>query len=81
MDNLTGLNSGLGGLPLITNARTRSISAENPTGEKGTGGMAVPDPRRPRVVRVFASQSLRPGVESPALCLVEVGGVDYVDGC
>ena len=44
MDNLTGLNSGLGALPLITNARTRSISAENPTGEKGKGGMAVPDP-------------------------------------
>ena len=47
MDNLTGLNSGLGALPLITNARTRSISAENPTGEKGKGGMAAPDPEGP----------------------------------
>ena len=47
MDNLTGLNMGLGALPLITNARTRSISAENPTGEKGKGGMAVPDPEGP----------------------------------
>ena len=47
MDNLTGLNSGLGALPLITNARTRSISAENPTGEKGKGGMVVPDPEGP----------------------------------
>ncbi len=34
------LNFGLGALPLITSARTRSISAENPTGEKGKGGMA-----------------------------------------
>ena len=47
MDNLTGLNMGLRALPLITNARTRSISAENPTGEKGKGGMVVPDPEGP----------------------------------
>ena len=40
----SALNLGLGALPLITSARTRSISAENPTGEKGRGGMAVPDP-------------------------------------
>ena len=37
------LGSGLGGLPLLGGARTRSISPENPTGEKGKGGMAVPD--------------------------------------
>ena len=36
----SGLNLGLGALPLMTSARTRSISAENPTGEKGKGGMA-----------------------------------------
>ncbi|MBX7254815.1 MAG: DUF2961 domain-containing protein [Candidatus Hydrogenedentes bacterium] len=35
---------GLGALPFLTDARTRSISAENPTGEKGKGGMAVPNP-------------------------------------
>lgn len=34
---------GLGNLPLLGGARTRSISPENPTGEKGKGGMAVPD--------------------------------------
>ncbi|MGH7491653.1 MAG: DUF2961 domain-containing protein [bacterium] len=33
-------------LPLITSARTRSISAENPTGEKSGGAWAVPlDPK------------------------------------
>ncbi len=31
----------LGGLPLLSRARTRSISPENPTGEKGCGGMAT----------------------------------------
>lgn len=33
---------GLGGLPLLGNARTRSVCPENPTGKKGRGGMAVP---------------------------------------
>lgn len=40
---------GLGQLPFLTNARTRSISAENLTGEKGKGGMAIPDPNDPRL--------------------------------
>jgi hypothetical protein len=33
---------GLGALPLRSNARTRSISAENPTGAKGAGATADP---------------------------------------
>ena len=36
-----GLNSNLGNLFKLTNAQTRSISAENYTGEKGKGGMAT----------------------------------------
>jgi len=35
-----GLNMGMGNLPLLSKAKTRSISPENPTGEKGKGGMA-----------------------------------------
>jgi hypothetical protein len=37
-----GLRLGLGALPLRSAARTRSISAENPTGAKGAGGRADP---------------------------------------
>ena len=38
------MNSGLGGLALLSNAEPRSISAENPTGERGGGARAdVPD--------------------------------------
>jgi hypothetical protein len=40
--------AGLNGLPTLSNMRTRSISAENPTGEKGKGGMAVPNPAEPK---------------------------------
>ena len=39
---------GLTGLPLLNDMETRSISAENPTGEKGKGGMAIPNPSEPK---------------------------------
>jgi len=42
-----GPTSGLGSLHLLTKAETRSVSPENPTGEKGKGGMAVPSPSLP----------------------------------
>ena len=47
-DAFVGLQPGLGSLPLLGRGRTRSISAENPTGEKGKGGMATPDPTEPK---------------------------------
>lgn len=42
--SIEDLPLGLGALPILGPGRTRSVSAENPTGEKGKGGMAVPDP-------------------------------------
>jgi len=36
-----GLNPNLGNIFMLSDAKTRSISAENPTGEKGKGGMAT----------------------------------------
>jgi len=38
-----GLNFGLGGLPLLSCAQTRSISAENPDGAKAGGAKAEPE--------------------------------------
>jgi len=38
-----GLNFGLGAIPLLSEAETRSISAENPDGARGGGARAVPD--------------------------------------
>jgi hypothetical protein len=38
------LGQGLGSLPFLTRSRSRSICAENPTGARGKGGMAIPDP-------------------------------------
>ncbi len=39
-----GLSMGMGNLSRLSGAKTRSISAENPTGEKGKGAMEVPGP-------------------------------------
>ena len=39
-ENFNGLNMNLGNLSRLSNAKTRSISPENFTGEKGKGGMA-----------------------------------------
>ncbi len=38
MDDFKGMNFGLGTLPLLSNAKSRSISAENPKGDTGEGG-------------------------------------------
>src|ERR1039458_7794840 len=47
-EQFIGLQPGLGTLPLLGQGRTRSISAENPTGEKGKGGMAIPNRTEPK---------------------------------
>lgn len=39
---------GISSLPLLTDTQTRSISAENLTGAKGQGGMAIPNPNEPK---------------------------------
>ena len=43
MAKFNGLGMGMGTLSRLSDAETRSISSENKTGDKGKGGMAVPD--------------------------------------
>ncbi|HHX64782.1 MAG TPA: DUF2961 domain-containing protein [Chloroflexi bacterium] len=43
MSSLFGLNLGLGNVPMLSNAVTRSISAENPTGVVAGGARETPD--------------------------------------
>lgn len=45
--DFNGLGMHLGNLARLSRAETRSISPENPTGEKGKGAMAVPDGKGP----------------------------------
>jgi hypothetical protein len=46
--SFSGLEMNMGNLHRLSNAETRSISPENFTGEKGKGGMAIPDANAPR---------------------------------
>src|SRR3954471_17304588 len=47
MTTFNGLGRNLGNLSWLSEAHTRSISAENPTGGKGMGAMADPEPDGP----------------------------------
>ena len=71
MSDFEQLGLGLGGLPLLGGARTRSVCPENPTGEKGKGGMAVPDP----VAYPFspAASDLGQGWKVNPFCKVKAG--------
>ena len=56
---------GLDGLSNLSSARTRSISAENPTGEVGGGGRAEPDEQSP-ARRLGKGWKVRPYILLPA---------------
>jgi hypothetical protein len=43
MGTLSGFDVGLSNVALLSDAESRSISAENPTGTAGGGGLAIPD--------------------------------------
>ncbi len=47
MNDFMNMSFGMGSLPLLSNAKTRSISAENPTGMPGNGAKAVPGENSP----------------------------------
>ena len=50
MASFNGLGMHMGNLAILSTAESRSISAENPTGEKGKGAMATPDLAPPSAV-------------------------------
>lgn len=76
MDHLGRLGDGLGALPLLSSAKTRSISAENPTGERGGGARAEPDGGSP-ARRLGKGWKVRPYVTLPpgsTTTLAEIDG-------
>jgi hypothetical protein len=58
MNDVNVWNRGLANLPLLSGARTRSISAENPTGAPGKGGMAIPRANDPDLPHANAAMDL-----------------------
>jgi hypothetical protein len=64
------------GLPLLRNAETRSISAENPNGERAGGAKAVPDANNP-ASRLGTGWKVRPAIDLAAgetVTLADVAG-------
>ena len=54
--------TGLGSLPMLTpDATNRMVSPENPTGERGKGGMAIPNPDDPDLAFSGAARDLGQG--------------------
>jgi hypothetical protein len=75
--------SGLGGIPRLRAVRTRSISAENPTGAPGQGARAVPaanSPSRDLGVgwKASAAASIEPGVEFEVANIEEAGRITHI---
>ena len=69
----TPLGGGLASLPqLRPNVESRMVSPENPTGEKGKGAMAIPNPADPDLpfsnaaVDLGQGWKVRPFVKAPA---------------
>ena len=69
--NLTGLE----GLPLLSDAETRSISAENPTGEKGGGARALPQPNSP-ATRLGPGWKVRPCITLEPEAITQLADVE-----
>jgi len=65
MKEFGSLNFGLWGLPLLSPAKSRSISAENPRGQKGGGGKAVPDEKSP-ASELGRGWKVRPCIDLPS---------------
>ena len=74
-DSFTGNAFGISGLPLIRNSVTRSISAENPTGEKGGGSKATPDESSP-ASQLGIGWKVRPFIDIPERHTVNLASID-----
>lgn len=76
------LNPGLGTLPLLSQARSRSISAENPTGEPGGGAREIPPGPPHPAHRLGRGWKVRPYLTLPAgstTVLAEIRGPGVIN--
>jgi len=77
MEAFNGLGLGLHSISRLSHAKTRSINAENPTGEKGKGAMAEVDAGNPAPRDLGRGWKVRPCITVPAndtVTLAEIEG-------
>jgi len=73
---LLGLSQGLGGLPILSDAKSRSICAENPTGEPG-GGARAESPAAPHPAhRLGKSWKVRPYLTLPSGSITTLADIE-----
>jgi len=66
---------GMEGLPLLSDAKTYSISAENPTGEKGGGAQAVPQADSP-AARLGPGWKVRPCITLEPRTITQLADIE-----
>ena len=76
MATFNGLGMSLGNLSLLSNAKTRSLSAENITGEKGCGGMATEGTGARSARDLGQGWKINPCIRVPAGTTVTIADVD-----
>jgi hypothetical protein len=75
MTQFDGLGLGLHNLARLSPARTRSISAENPTGDKGKGGMATDGPFAAAARELGQGWKVNPFITIPAGATVTLADI------
>ena len=74
-NDVRNLNFGLSGLPLLSEAKSRSISAENPTGEVGGGAKETPDSNHP-ASKLGKGWKVRPCITLPKESTTTLAEID-----
>lgn len=75
MSAYNGLGVHLGNLARLSTAQSRSISAENPTGGKGLGGMATSGTGASAARELGPEWKLSPSIDVPGLSTVELANI------
>jgi hypothetical protein len=76
MELFNGLGLGLGNIYALSRAKTRSISAENPTGERGKGGMATSGTGAAAARELGQGWKISPSIHIPARATVTLAEIE-----
>lgn len=76
MNYFDGFNMGLGSITMLSRAKTRSISAENPKGEKGKGAMSTDGPGAPCAKDLGPGWKISPCIVVQPRQLFEMAAID-----
>ncbi|MFW6286359.1 MAG: glycoside hydrolase family 172 protein [Candidatus Sumerlaeota bacterium] len=76
MENFNALGANMSNLWQLSDAESRSLSAENPNGEKGKGAMAEPNGEYSHAMKLGRGWKVRPNITVPAGETATIADVD-----